>query len=85
MVDLIVVAIIALCFLLGYMRGGLLPLLGLCALVAAYFGSAVAGPPLGEILATHEVPPLPKDVDAGIDKILARADKRSSEEDTRRL
>ncbi len=53
MVDLIVIAIIGLCFLLGYMRGGLLPLLGLCALVAAYFGSAVAGPPIGEILATY--------------------------------
>ncbi len=35
-----------------------------------------------DILATHKVPPLPEEVDAGIDKILARADKQASALDT---
>jgi len=38
-----------------------------------------------EILATHEVPPLDTKVNAGIDRILARADKRSTAEDTQLL
>ena len=37
---------------------------------------------VAHILATHKVPPLPKKIDAGIDKILARADKQASEADT---
>jgi trimethylamine--corrinoid protein Co-methyltransferase len=35
-----------------------------------------------EILKTHTVPPLPKKVDAGIDKLLAAADKRASAKQT---
>jgi trimethylamine--corrinoid protein Co-methyltransferase len=35
-----------------------------------------------DILATHEVPPLPKEIDADIDDILARADKQASASDT---
>jgi len=37
---------------------------------------------VGEILATHKVPPLPADVNAGIDRIIARADKRAAAEQT---
>ncbi len=33
---------------------------------------------VAEILATHQTPPLEKDVEAGIDKIIAAADKRAS-------
>ena len=36
-----------------------------------------------EILAKHVVPPLPADVDAGIDNILARADKHAGAEESR--
>jgi trimethylamine--corrinoid protein Co-methyltransferase len=36
-----------------------------------------------DIIATHKVPPLPDDVDTGIDRILADADKRASSEQTR--
>ncbi len=53
MVDLIVIAIIGVCSLLGYRRGGLLPVLGLCALAAAYFGSALLGPSVSEVIAAH--------------------------------
>jgi trimethylamine--corrinoid protein Co-methyltransferase len=35
-----------------------------------------------EIIATHAVPPLPAEVDAGIDRILAAADKKASSEQT---
>jgi trimethylamine--corrinoid protein Co-methyltransferase len=35
-----------------------------------------------DILAKHRPPPLPKDVDAGIDKILSRADKAARPEET---
>ena len=35
-----------------------------------------------EILATHQAPPLPDDVSAGIDSILARADKQAAAEQT---
>ena len=35
-----------------------------------------------EVLATHRVAPLPKKVDAGIDKIIAAADKRASASQT---
>ena len=38
---------------------------------------------VSEILATHEVPPLPPEVDAGIDKIVASADKQAAVEETR--
>ncbi|HUU21096.1 MAG TPA: trimethylamine methyltransferase family protein [Phycisphaerae bacterium] len=40
---------------------------------------------VAEILATHQAPPLPEDVNAGIDAILARADAQASAEDTRLL
>jgi len=35
-----------------------------------------------EILTTHEAPPLPKEIDAGIDNILTRADQQASAADT---
>jgi trimethylamine--corrinoid protein Co-methyltransferase len=38
---------------------------------------------VADILAKHVVPPLPKDVDAGIDNILSRADKQASAEESR--
>jgi trimethylamine--corrinoid protein Co-methyltransferase len=38
-----------------------------------------------EILATHQVPPLEEKVNAGIDRILTRADKRASAEETKLL
>ena len=37
---------------------------------------------VADILATHEVPPLPKDVDAGIDRIIAQADKKAGQDQT---
>ena len=37
------------------------------------------------ILATHQVPPLPAEVDAGIEKILAAADQRAGAEQTKLL
>lgn len=37
---------------------------------------------VAEILATHEVPPLPAEVDAGINRIIAAADKRAGAEQT---
>jgi len=37
---------------------------------------------VAEVIATHEIPPLPKKVEAGIKKILVAADKRASEEQT---
>ena len=37
---------------------------------------------VAEILATHEVPPLPADVDEGIDAIIAGADKKATSEHT---
>ena len=37
---------------------------------------------VAEILATHEVPPLPEDINAGISRILAASDKRAAEEQT---
>ncbi len=40
---------------------------------------------VAEILATHEVPPLPEAVNRGIDEILARADRHAGAEDTRLL
>jgi trimethylamine--corrinoid protein Co-methyltransferase len=38
-----------------------------------------------EILRTHEVPPLPGDVDAGIERILAAADQAAGAEQTNLL
>jgi len=38
---------------------------------------------VAEILTTHEVPPLPPEVDAGIDEILAVADQKAAPEQTR--
>ncbi len=40
-------------------------------------------PPLVEIVATHNVPPLPKDVNMGIDEIIAAADQKAAVEQTR--
>ncbi len=37
---------------------------------------------VAEILSTHEIPPLPPEVDAGIDEILAAADKEAAPEQT---
>ena len=37
---------------------------------------------VGEILATHALPPLPEEINAGIDRIIARADQRAAEAQT---
>lgn len=53
MVDLIAILAVVLCALLGYIRGGLMAVLGLMALIVAYFASALVGPPLGAVIAAH--------------------------------
>jgi len=53
MMDLIAVAVMALCIAVGYRRGGLLDVLGLVALLMAYVASAVVAVPLAQLLVGH--------------------------------
>lgn len=56
MIDLIVLVIVALCVLRGYLRGVVLALVCLGALVFAYAGSIVLGPGVARFLADQGMP-----------------------------
>ncbi len=53
MVDLVAIAIVMLCALVGYMRGGLVGVLSLIALVLAFVVSAPVGPAVAGIIASR--------------------------------
>lgn len=53
MVDLVAIAIVVLCALVGYLRGGLVGVLNLLALIVAFLVSAPVGPAVAGIIAAR--------------------------------